>query len=261
MIDPLDMGTRAGRPSGAGGGGYIRPAFPGRGAGSLAGVDRERQVAGPPHPLRLMTRPKHRPARFGNFPNPMALTRKKLLVAMLCSLIVWQACGVYRAEYRDYADVFVRYEAGALEVSVVGQWSELQNGDKVLGSPYLLLVRYVDAEGMQEAELLSLTLRERSTGAVVPLAAAQPESLTLIPRPGHIGFGPTGWDPLAVPPNRYVAFSFPDLRLKYQTHDVSGVLVLRGTDGVSRKIPFTGSLVPRPRKELRSGFADAFFSV
>ncbi|WP_221239686.1 hypothetical protein [Longimicrobium terrae] len=208
-----------------------------------------------------MTTPKPRRPRFGGFPNPWALTRKKLVVAMLGCLAFWQACGVYRAEYRDYADVFVRYEAGALEVSMVGEWSELQNGDKVLGSPYFLLVRYVDADRVQEAELLSLTLRERSTGAAVPLPAAQPELLIPVPPPGQFGFGPTGQDPLAVPPNRYVAFRYHDLRLKYQTYDVSGVLVLRGADGVSRKIPFKGSLVPQPRKELRSAFADGFLSV
>jgi len=170
-------------------------------------------------------------------------------------------CGFYRAEYRDFADVFVRYEAGALEVSMVGKWSEPRNGRMVFGSPYTMLVRYVDAEGMQNAELLSLTLRERSTGAVVPLGAEQPDSFALIPPPGQFGFGPTGRDPLAVPPNRYVAFSFPDLRLKYQAYDVSGVLVLRGADGVSRKIPFTGSLVPQLRREIRSALADVVESV
>ncbi|HEX8391217.1 MAG TPA: hypothetical protein VF665_02575 [Longimicrobium sp.] len=186
---------------------------------------------------------------------------KKLGFALLGILIVLKGCGFYRAEYRDYGDVFVRDEAGALEVSMVGGWTELQKGGQVLGSPYTMLVRYVDTEGMQDAELLSLTLRARSTGAGVPLAGGQPEAFALIPPPGQFGFGPTGQDRLAVPPNRYVAFSFPDLRLKYETYDVSGVLVLRGAGGGSRRIPFTGSLVPRPRKEWRSELADAFASV
>lgn len=191
----------------------------------------------------------------------MPLTMKKLRVAMWAGLVALQACDSYRAEYRDYGDVFVRYEAGALEVSMVGEWSELQNGDKVLGSPYTMLVRYVDAEGMQQAEVRSLTMREQGTGVEVPLARAAPEPFTPIPPPGQFGFGSTGRDPMAVPPNRYAAFGFPELRLKYQPYEVSGVLVLRRADGVSREIPFSGVLVPQPHVEKRSSLGDALSSV
>jgi hypothetical protein len=186
---------------------------------------------------------------------------KKLRFAVLAGLVVLQACDSYRAEYRDYADLFVRYEAGALEVSMVGEWSDLQNGDKVLGSPYTMLVRYVDAEGMQQAEVRSLTMRAQGTGVEVPLAQAAPAPFTPIPAPGQFGFGPTGQDPMAVPPNQYTGFGFPDLRLKYQPYEVSGVLVLRRADGVSREIPFAGVLVPQPRVEKRSALGDALSSV
>lgn len=191
----------------------------------------------------------------------MPLTMKKLRVPVLAGLVALQGCGFYRAEYREYADVFVRYEAGALEVSMVGKWSELQNGERVLGSPYTLRVRYVDAEGMQQAEVRSLTMREQGTGVEVQLARPAPKPFTPIPPPGQFGFGPTGQDPIAVPPNQYAAFAFRDLRLNYQPYEVSGVLVLRGAGGVSREVPFAGVLVPQPRVERRSSLGDALTSV
>jgi hypothetical protein len=186
---------------------------------------------------------------------------KRLGFTALAVLVVLQACGFYRAEYRDYADVFVRYEAGALEVSMIGEWTDLRNGDKVLGSPYTMLIRYVDAEGMQEAELSSLTLRERATGAVVPLPAARPESFRPIPPRGQFGFGPTGYDSMAVPPNRFAAFQFTDLRLEYVPYEVSGVLVLRRAGEAAREVPFAGALIPQPRRTRRNPFSDAVESV
>lgn len=184
-----------------------------------------------------------------------------LSLAALAGLLLFQKCDSYRAEYHDFADVFVRHEAGALEVSMVGEWSELPNGDNVLGSPYIMFVRYVDTEGMQQVEVRALTLREQVTGVEVPLARAAPEPFTPIPPPGRFGFGPTGQDPMAVPPNQYVAFGFPYLRLKYRPYEVSGVLVLRRPDGMSREVSFSGVLVPKPRVEKRSSLGDALSSV
>jgi hypothetical protein len=191
--------------------------------------------------------------------------RKKLTVALclaaLSGLILAKGCGFYRSELRDYSDVFVRYEDGAVEVSLVGKLSTLPNGNTVRGNPYTLLVRYVDAARMREVELLSLTARGRTTGVTVPLPAPPPQPFQPVPPRGRFGFGPGGQDQLALPPNQYMAISFPDLRLEYQPYEVSGVLVLRGTGGAAREVRFRGVLVPAPRSEWRSRLSDAFASV
>jgi hypothetical protein len=187
---------------------------------------------------------------------PMALS----FAAVSC-LVLFHSCGFYRSEKRDYSDVFARYPDGAVEVSLRGDWNVLPNGNTVSGNPYALLVRYVDAVHMREVESLSITARGRITGVMVPLPAAKPDPFKPVPPRGQFGFGPDGQDALAVPRNQYTAIWFPDLRLEYQPYEVSGVLVLRGTDGAAREVRFQGVLVPQPRSEWRSRFWDGMMSV
>jgi hypothetical protein len=191
----------------------------------------------------------------------MRTLRKVRRLGALAGLGMLGACGSYDAEMRDYGAVFARYGDGAVEVSLQGEWSEPRRDLAVKGSPYALLVRYVDAAGAREAELASIAVRGRTTGAAVPLPQQRPEPFVPIPGAGEFGFGPGDGDSLAVPPNRYAAFVFPGLRLQYQPYEVSGVLVLRGADGAPREGRFQGVLVPQPRTERRNRFWERFMSV